>query len=45
MKTLKNLIISSLITFSLFATVVYFAPVKIVADKEYKLIFGTLVKI
>lgn len=45
MKNLKNLIIAALIIFSVFATVVYFAPVKTVNNIEYKLIFGTLVKI
>lgn len=45
MKNLKSLIFAVLITFSLFASVAYFAPVKIVANKEYKLIFGSLVKI
>lgn len=44
MKTLLNLSIALMITFSTFAAVVYFAPTKTIAEKEYKIIFGSPVK-
>jgi hypothetical protein len=41
MKNLLNLSIAFIITFSIFASVFYLSPTKVIAQKEYKIVFGS----
>ena len=41
MKNLLNLSIAFIITFSNFASVLYLNPTKVIAQKEYKIVFGS----
>jgi Na+/proline symporter len=41
MKNLLNLSAAFIITFSIFASVFYLSPTKVIAQKEYKIVFGS----